>query len=115
MPRLLSAYGAVPVPLENRGAGAAESAGKAAFASFGGIRAHHDVEFSSSPRRLGAELARRTLQPELAGVTISEPMQNSVRFDDIRQTFGASAPLKELQRKFGFEPDRVAAAARELL
>jgi len=31
------------------------------------------------------------------------------------KTFGASAPLKELQRHFGFEPDRVAAAARELL
>ncbi len=31
------------------------------------------------------------------------------------RTFGASAPLKELQRKFGFEPDRVAAVARELL
>jgi transketolase len=30
-------------------------------------------------------------------------------------TFGASAPLKELQRKFGFEPDRVAATAKELL
>lgn len=30
-------------------------------------------------------------------------------------TFGASALLKELQRKFGFEPDRVAAAAKELL
>ena len=30
-------------------------------------------------------------------------------------TFGASAPLKALQEKFGFEPDRVAAAARELL
>ena len=30
-------------------------------------------------------------------------------------TFGASAPLKELQRKFGFEPDHVARAARELL
>jgi transketolase len=30
-------------------------------------------------------------------------------------TFGASAPLKELQRKFGFEPERVAAAAKELL
>jgi transketolase len=30
-------------------------------------------------------------------------------------TFGASAPLKELHRKFGFEPDRVVAAARELL
>jgi transketolase len=31
------------------------------------------------------------------------------------RTFGASAPLKELQRKFGFEPDRVAAVAKELL
>jgi transketolase len=31
------------------------------------------------------------------------------------QTFGASAPLKELQRKFGFEPDWVAEAAKELL
>jgi transketolase len=31
------------------------------------------------------------------------------------RTFGASAPLKELQKKFGFTPDRVAAAAREVL
>jgi transketolase len=31
------------------------------------------------------------------------------------KTFGASAPLKELQKKFGFEPDRVAAVAKELL
>jgi transketolase len=31
------------------------------------------------------------------------------------QTFGASAPLKELQRRFGFEPDRVVATALELL
>ena len=30
-------------------------------------------------------------------------------------TFGASAPLKEVQRKFGFTPKRVAEAARELL
>jgi len=30
-------------------------------------------------------------------------------------TFGASAPLKELQRKFGFEPERVTAIAKELL
>jgi transketolase len=30
-------------------------------------------------------------------------------------TFGASAPLKELQRKFGFEPARLAAVAKELL
>ena len=29
------------------------------------------------------------------------------------KTFGASAPLKELQRKFGFEPDKVVAAAKE--
>jgi transketolase len=31
------------------------------------------------------------------------------------KTFGASAPLKELQRKFGFEPERVAEVAKELL
>ncbi len=31
------------------------------------------------------------------------------------KTFGASAPLKELQRKYGFEPDQVAAAAKQQL
>jgi transketolase len=31
------------------------------------------------------------------------------------ETFGASAPLQELQRKFGFEPGRVVAAVKELL
>ena len=31
------------------------------------------------------------------------------------KTFGASAPLKELQRKFGFEPDKVVAMAKEFL
>jgi transketolase len=31
------------------------------------------------------------------------------------KTFGASAPLKELQRHFGFEPDHVVAAAKKLL
>ena len=30
-------------------------------------------------------------------------------------TFGASAPLKELQKKFGFEPDQVVAAAKNVL
>ena len=30
-------------------------------------------------------------------------------------TFGASAPLKEVQRKFGFTPGRVVEAARDLL
>ena len=31
------------------------------------------------------------------------------------KTFGASAPLKELQKKFGFQPDRVVLAAKALL
>jgi transketolase len=31
------------------------------------------------------------------------------------KTFGASAPLKELQRKFGFEPDQVITAAKAVL
>jgi len=31
------------------------------------------------------------------------------------KTFGASAPLKELQKKFGFEPEQVVAAAKEQL
>jgi len=31
------------------------------------------------------------------------------------KTFGASAPLKELQRKYGFEPQLVVAAAKQLL
>jgi len=30
-------------------------------------------------------------------------------------TFGASAPLKELQKKFGFEPDAIVAAAKEVI
>jgi transketolase len=31
------------------------------------------------------------------------------------KTFGASAPLKELQRKYGFEPEGVTEVAKELL
>jgi transketolase len=31
------------------------------------------------------------------------------------KTFGASAPLKELQRKFGFDPEQIVAAAKEML
>jgi transketolase len=30
-------------------------------------------------------------------------------------TFGASAPLKELQKKFGFQPDQLVSVAKELL
>ena len=29
------------------------------------------------------------------------------------ETFGASAPLKELQKKFGFTPENIIAAARD--
>jgi transketolase len=31
------------------------------------------------------------------------------------KTFGASVPLKEFQKKSGFEPDHVAATAKELI
>ena len=31
------------------------------------------------------------------------------------KTFGASAPLKELQRKYGFEPERIVELATEML
>jgi hypothetical protein len=31
------------------------------------------------------------------------------------KTFGASAPLKELQRRYGFEPERVTEVAKQLL
>jgi transketolase len=31
------------------------------------------------------------------------------------KTFGASAPLQELQKKFGFTPETIVAAARELV
>ena len=31
------------------------------------------------------------------------------------KTFGASAPLQEFQRRFGFEPNLLVAAAKELL
>ena len=31
------------------------------------------------------------------------------------KTFGASAPLKELQKKFGFEPEHVVGTAKQLL
>ncbi len=30
-------------------------------------------------------------------------------------TFGASAPLKDLQKRFGFEPDQVVAVVKDLL
>ena len=40
---------------------------------------------------------------------MSEPKSNALVF------FGASVPLKERQRHFRFEPDKVVAAAKSLL
>jgi transketolase len=31
------------------------------------------------------------------------------------KTFGASAPLKELQKRFGYEPDQLVASAKQML
>jgi transketolase len=31
------------------------------------------------------------------------------------KTFGASAPLKELQKKYGFTPDAIISAAKETI
>ena len=45
-----------------------------------------------------------------AGTATSGPQGQIVGM----HTFGASAPLKEVQRKFGFTPERVVEAAREL-
>jgi transketolase len=42
-----------------------------------------------------------------------ERYTGSMGYLNCMKTFGASAPLKELQKKFGFEPDHVVAAAKE--
>ena len=42
-----------------------------------------------------------------------ERYTGSLGYLNCMKTFGASAPLKELQKKFGFEPDHVVAAAKE--
>jgi transketolase len=52
-----------------------------------------------------------TTGPLGAGVSTSVGMAIARKWLAVR----ASAPLKELQRKFGFEPDRVVAVAQELL
>jgi transketolase len=31
------------------------------------------------------------------------------------ETFGSSAPLKDLQQKFGFTPEKIVASAKDLL
>ena len=58
--------------------------------------------------RMGAKMVRRLCG---FGTTGGIKQQGTHRM----KTFGASAPLKELQRKFGFEPERVTEIAKELL
>ena len=41
--------------------------------------------------------------------------QQRLAGDLLQRAFGGSAPLKELQKKFGFQPERIVAAAREML
>jgi len=65
----------------------------------------------------------RVLPPEIQARVAVEPASTFgwERYVGVKgrvigmHTFGASAPLKELQKKFGFEPDQVVTAAKELL
>ena len=72
-------------------------------------------------------LVERYLDHEIAGVAgtynlndypaqktyVAYAIENRVRQAIGMKTFGASAPLKELQKKFGFTAEAVIAAARE--
>jgi transketolase len=67
---------------------------------------------------------RESVLPEAVGARVAVEQGSTLGWDRYvgpggqivgMHTFGASAPLKEVQRKFGFTPDRVVEAARELL
>jgi transketolase len=53
--------------------------------------------------------------PALAQAFLHRYPLNLTAGERAMKTFGASAPLKGLQKKFGFKPERVAAAAKDLL
>jgi transketolase len=73
--------------------------------------------------RQAPEYRAQVLPPNVtARVSIEEAStlgwDRYVGFDGVKigmHTFGTSAPLKDVQTKFGFTPDRVAEAAKELL
>jgi transketolase len=67
---------------------------------------------------------RESVLPEAVGARVAVEQASTLGWDRYvgphgrivgMHTFGASAPLKEVQRKFGFTPERVVEAARELL
>ena len=73
---------------------------------------------------LQPEEYRESVLPEAVGARVAVEQGSTLGWDRYvgprgqivgMHTFGASAPLKEVQRKFGFTPDRVVEAARELL
>jgi transketolase len=62
---------------------------------------------------------RDSVLPPLVQARVSVEQASTLGWDRYARrnigmtTFGASAPLKELQKKFGFTPEAVVAAARQ--
>jgi hypothetical protein len=96
-----------------RSAAAAKAAPEAGRIQASCGRRYHakqnQISFKSGPARVHARL-----RLQRAPATLESTTRKAGRIIGM-QTFGASAPLEELQKKFGFEPEQVAAAARELL
>jgi transketolase len=53
--------------------------------------------------------------PVLDELKIKQLCINTIGTLSGMKTFATSAPLKELETKFGFEPDRLVSTAKELL
>ena len=70
---------------------------------------HQTQEYRDSvlPPESGARGRRAGLDPGLGALCRRDGRVIGMK------TFGASAPLKELQRKFGFEPEQVVASRRK--
>jgi transketolase len=75
--------------------------------------------FDSQPEEYRASVLPRTVKRRLA-VEAASPfgwehfVGEAGRVHGIRR-FGASAPLKDVQKHFGFTPERIAAEAEEML
>ena len=82
-------------------------------------RKHVDFSIPFFPGGVGVAIrkdASAPLKDVLSGTVTTKPAARGVALVVLRaQTFGASAPLKDLLTKFGFTPDRVAQVARECI